>query len=784
MAKFFKGKNKKAEMPDYELKDGVLKGVKVEHAERLMSTYQTIFFDKEGHPLDLSKPGTKVYNLRGDPVSPYAASLIFDAEGNEIMEYDAYFNEDGDLVNQNFKGVIYDERGTKIADSIDDADAEYEIVNDWGDGYGEYYTPPKPKKKYGGLYGSPSSYNSIFNNSYDSSKGSLTSSVFSKFGNYGYSSYSYMGGKSSMSKDQWRYKAALNSVARSANIVDSGEKGKDQHFQVKWSSGEDYNQIKGNTVFLSPDVINEDTTLKPDWTNIDEKDPDGKYIDVLTGQAMIESCVKRTADPEAEQLVNDEAKDALLKMKQKLWYASETMHAQDKILEDWPGFRNYFATKTEYYTDTDCHKKTQEILDESVKDGGSAEAALQALLWQMIHPDEALEIPEIYEEALNEAAERIGDADTSMDRAKATQEIIKDFATRWVVKEEEEESDEGGGEGSGSEMPNPGLDRNQMTGKADNSTDEDLGKQSASSEDPEEDGDPSGIPGCAQGDEHPEGFKDRQITDKDLAEYRRIVKEQAPFIRALKDSIKLKNERASLVERGLRSGTLDEGSVFKLGFYHCGYEDNRIFEYEDIIDKPKMAFGILVDESGSMSGCGHTSSREPKYMVVRKLAITIANAFNEIDGVDMCVVGHTTGGYSDRLLLNHYYTPNGRNLEGLATISAYSSNLDGWAMDRTLRFMENWFADYDNSMLIHIHDGYPCGHGYGGMDAKAHMLKVCRDYRAKGVEVIGIGVDAGFDRENGNSMYGPNKWACIDSPKTVGVISTLITKAVQSACMV
>ena len=198
MPRFFKGKSKKAEMPEFKNQDGVLEGLKFEHAENLMTGFQTIFFDHEGNPLDINKPGTQVYNLRGDPVSPYGASLIFDKEGNEIVEYDAYFNDEGDLINQHFKGEIYDEHGHLVADSFENVemwDSDVDI-DGYGGGYMDYYTPSKPTtpkksepRKYGGIYGQPDSYYSTFGSSYNPSSVSLSSSVFSKFGNYGYGYY-------------------------------------------------------------------------------------------------------------------------------------------------------------------------------------------------------------------------------------------------------------------------------------------------------------------------------------------------------------------------------------------------------------------------------------------------------------------------------------------------------------------------------------------------------------------------------------------------------------------
>lgn len=652
---------------------------------------------------------------------------------------------------------------------------------------------------------------------------------------------------SSYSSDRERFYDILNTVTRSANIVENARaevsQGAERRFQCRWSDGSSVNKIANDDIFLTPHIVVKKLSLKPEWS-------EEQQTDVLIGQALTEAGIKTTTSIEGQKHL-DEAKisavtdeksasgemlkvdeevtaftnaqkrcialdmkeekqhldqrlvilerhkakiqekvaDAKLrqqaaKMADHIWYAAEVLASQKKILDTYPGFKGYFAAQVEYYTHEPFRKKMQDSFDQGVK---AAKLAENALVWQMVHADVPMKLPPEYDEPIEESLDMLESAKNSGERADAAYEVaqrlLKLFPEKW---EGEEDGDGEGTPGGAGEKGKPthgdgnGLAHANFNEVVANEHDTELSNQRADSDD----GEPGGY-GQAKGDEYEQRIKEVFVTgkyDNELAKYAQMLN---PQIQALRNRLKLRNEVATIREHGLRQGHLDEGSLYKLGFHKIGFADDRVFEEKTIFNAPELAVGILVDESGSMGG--NDGSGNIKCEASKKICIIVALALLGLENVAVSILGHTAEGRghggshnSAGILLHHYLSPSNRNLGAITQISAYSNNIDGYAIQATTKRMLEWHPQARTRLLIHISDGYPAGSGYGGQPAMEHIRRVGNYAKRNNVQVFGVGIGEYFKAATCDVMYGPGRWCHVDDTSKAGmVISNLLSKEVR-----
>ena len=178
--------------------------------------------------------------------------------------------------------------------------------------------------------------------------------------------------------------------------------------------------------------------------------------------------------------------------------------------------------------------------------------------------------------------------------------------------------------------------------------------------------------------------------------------------------------------------------------------DGKYFSRQIIPDgKITVAFGILVDESGSMNFY-------EKKERARRTAILIEDVLRTLD-VPLMVTGHSTGypqGHREQTLtvLNCYKdfdTRDGKDYLRLTNITAKGGNIDGAAItymgEKLLKRPET------KKVLIVISDGEPAGHSFYSNFAKEDTKLAAQHYRKKGVEVFGAVLD---EVMNVSQLYG------------------------------
>ena len=189
-------------------------------------------------------------------------------------------------------------------------------------------------------------------------------------------------------------------------------------------------------------------------------------------------------------------------------------------------------------------------------------------------------------------------------------------------------------------------------------------------------------------------------------------------ISRIRSALQFQAGRRSVEVHGLLSGDLDEGSLHKLG-----YDCEHIWSQKTISKLPDVAVGLLVDQSGSMSG--------PKINSARDICIMLAEAVRKIAGVRLYVYGHTANefGANSMTIFEHYTPRDGENLTKLGGIRAHSNNYDGYAIkDVAKRLSED---QAKKKYLFVIADGLPAGSGYGGETAEKHVTSVCKFTRER-----------------------------------------------------
>jgi len=611
---------------------------------------------------------------------------------------------------------------------------------------------------------------------------SFSSQWSGRFSDYEYSGWSWSGGSSS--KPTVDYEAIRQSIARSANVVSNGDGDSgERNLVLKWTDGSAVNTVNDDRVFVSPGVVTPAATLKPKWT-ADELN------DVLIGEALTESTMKRTMSAGVEaEMTKQEFKDVIddegnahqapvapppeQELAQRLWYTTERMAAEKTVARNYPGFKGYFAAHRKYYTADGAFESVQADL----KEGESAANAFAAIQWEMLHPEQHLDMPEETKDVVTKSVRALETAATSENRATVAKAVAREILKRWPTKAEKMME-------ALSSQPGDGMPDEKRGAAVEAGTTDHEGDRFQCDSD---DDDPA--PGCGS-EKDDDGWvggtveHEVAVDPRATALYRKLVRQFQPTIRALRARLKIRNEEHKLLEHGLTRGRVDEGSVYKLGFHATGYSERTLFEREEIKSVPNVAFALLVDESGSMDGARAESARN--------IAITLVEAIRDIDGVRLCVFGHTGQGGCDEccnhagnrsaMILHHYLTPKHSDPASLAKIAGYSQNLDGFAIARTGKHLIDFYGNCSVKVLIHISDGMPEAHGYGGGKARRHMARVSHDLLSKGVRVIGIGVEKAFRENVGREMYGPNNFAITDRVEAASVvIGNLITRTIRES---
>lgn len=168
--------------------------------------------------------------------------------------------------------------------------------------------------------------------------------------------------------------------------------------------------------------------------------------------------------------------------------------------------------------------------------------------------------------------------------------------------------------------------------------------------------------------------------------------------------------------------------------------------------KITTAFGILIDESGSMK-------QNKKFVRAREVAIMLEYVLRNL-GVSHIICGHNTEGYGQSAIdiFADFDTRDGKDNVRLAGLTTGGGNIDGAAItyigEKLLKRPEK------RKVLIVISDGLPVGRSFYATDSDKDTALAANYYRKKGIDVFGAIVD---DAKTVMEIYGPEY--CFDCTK-------------------
>ena len=210
---------------------------------------------------------------------------------------------------------------------------------------------------------------------------------------------------------------------------------------------------------------------------------------------------------------------------------------------------------------------------------------------------------------------------------------------------------------------------------------------------------------------------------------KRLQKTIAPLLKEESEGGKLKN-----LQFGKR---LDTRALH--------HEDGTFFTRTRLpSEEQKLAVGLLIDESGSMS-----SSDRITY--ARMTAIVLYDFCQSLQ-IPVTIYGHTTPDCEAGVTLYSYAEFDSIDTSDryrLMDMSARNGNRDGAALRYVAEHLSK--RPENQKLLIIISDGQPADYGYSGTEAEADLRGIKKEYSKKGIILFAAAI--GSDKENIKRIY-------------------------------
>jgi len=174
-------------------------------------------------------------------------------------------------------------------------------------------------------------------------------------------------------------------------------------------------------------------------------------------------------------------------------------------------------------------------------------------------------------------------------------------------------------------------------------------------------------------------------------------------------------------------------------------DDGRVFYNQKLPGgPPQVAFGLLLDESGSMSYGDRATYARTTALIMHGICQKLS--------VPLTVYGHTTSGNGgvDMHLYSDFEAIDKNDKYRMMDISARNANRDGAA----LRFVGEQLMKRPEAtkVLFLVCDGQPADFGYSGSEAEQDLREIKAYLKKKGVDLIVAAI--GDDKENIHRIYG------------------------------
>lgn len=242
----------------------------------------------------------------------------------------------------------------------------------------------------------------------------------------------------------------------------------------------------------------------------------------------------------------------------------------------------------------------------------------------------------------------------------------------------------------------------------------------------------------AEGNDYTLSIERAEVTASMESEYQDIAHDLLLISKSLQRNIRqqLLDKRAGGKATGLLLGRrLNSPALYR--------QDGKVFYKRNLpTEAPTLAVGLLLDESGSMSGL------RTEYAI--KTAVVLLDFCRSLS-IPVMVYGHTSSnGHVSLYSYAEFSEIDGNDRYRLTGISARSCNRDGAA----LRYVAERLSlrSEDVRLLVLVSDGLPNDVGYSDAIAKSDIQAILRDYRRKGLVFAAAAI--GEDREQIEEIYG------------------------------
>ncbi len=216
-----------------------------------------------------------------------------------------------------------------------------------------------------------------------------------------------------------------------------------------------------------------------------------------------------------------------------------------------------------------------------------------------------------------------------------------------------------------------------------------------------------------------------------------------PLIRASK---RLQKTIAPLLKEESEGGKLKNLQFGKrLDTRALHHEDGTFFTRTRLpSEEAKLAVGLLVDESGSMSSADRIT-------YARMTAIVLYDFCQSLK-IPVTIYGHTTPDCEAGVALYSYAEFDSLDTTDryrLMDMSARNGNRDGAALRYVAEHLSK--RPENQKLLIIISDGQPADYGYYGTEAEADLRRIKKEYSKKGIILFAAAI--GSDKENIKRIY-------------------------------
>jgi len=197
----------------------------------------------------------------------------------------------------------------------------------------------------------------------------------------------------------------------------------------------------------------------------------------------------------------------------------------------------------------------------------------------------------------------------------------------------------------------------------------------------------------------------------------------------LKKLLSRKSKDYDFVLKSMRSGRLDTNKIAE-AVQHVP----TIYERIGHVKTNKICIGVLIDESGSMSGDSIDKAREA--------AVFINEALGKLTDVELFIYGHSADQTGHRTTEIYIYREPGKSVSpyALGGCKARCENRDGVAILETAKRIRKFTQN--NGMLFVLSDGAPAAGGYnGGTGIRDTKEKVNQVEKLMGFQVIQIAIN-------------------------------------------